>query len=131
MKTGYTRSAGNTLIGAATRNGRTMISVVLNAVDAPGFSAQLLDQGFFVPVRLQGARGRLPPVAATLPRVSDAAPVPRQRVQVVAAPAPVERAGESALGRDLLLVAIGTLPALGILIRRRRREGRPKLFSWG
>jgi D-alanyl-D-alanine carboxypeptidase (penicillin-binding protein 5/6) len=130
MKTGYTRGAGNTLIGAATRNGRTMISVVLNAVDAPRFSAQLLDQGFFVPVDLQGGRGHLPRVANAAPPVS--AP-PQQRVQVVAAPTPVDAsaAGGNTLGRDLVLITLGTLPALAIVARRRRREGKRRLISWG
>jgi D-alanyl-D-alanine carboxypeptidase (penicillin-binding protein 5/6) len=128
MKTGYTRGAGNTLIGAATRNGRTMISVVLNAVDAPGFSALLLDEGFFVPVSRQGAQGHLPPVASAVPPVTAA---PRQRVQVVAAPLGPEPARQSTLGRDLLLITVGTLPALAIVVRRRRRDGKRRLFSWG
>src|SRR5438105_10434452 len=33
LKTGYTRKAGHSFIGAATRDGRTMISVVLRATD--------------------------------------------------------------------------------------------------
>jgi D-alanyl-D-alanine carboxypeptidase (penicillin-binding protein 5/6) len=128
MKTGYTRGAGSTLIGAATRNGRTMISVVLNAVDAPRSSAQLLDRGFFVPVGLQGDRGRLPSIATATPPVPVTV-APQQRVQVVAAPAPVVR--ESTVGRDLLLITVGTLPALAIVTRRRRREGKRRWFSWG
>ena len=130
MKTGFTRGAGSTLIGAATRGGRTMISVVLNAVDAPRSSAQLLDQGFFLPVGLQGGRDHLPRIATASPPAR-ATVAPPQQVQVVAAPTPGAPRHEDPVGRDLMLITIGTLPALAIVVRRRRREGKRRLFSWG
>lgn len=55
MKTGYTRKAGNTLIAAARRDGRTMIVVLLGVEDMYGAAASLLDRGFATPA---GATGR-------------------------------------------------------------------------
>ena len=46
MKTGYTKAANRTLVTAATRNGRTMIAVVMGTWDDTGWAGYLLDQGF-------------------------------------------------------------------------------------
>lgn len=46
MKTGYTKKAGRTQIASATRNGTTLIAVVLNVQETDQWSAQLLDAGF-------------------------------------------------------------------------------------
>jgi serine-type D-Ala-D-Ala carboxypeptidase (penicillin-binding protein 5/6) len=46
VKTGYTRAAGLCLIGSATRNGKRVITVVLNAPEWTKDSAALLDYGF-------------------------------------------------------------------------------------
>jgi D-alanyl-D-alanine carboxypeptidase len=131
MKTGYTRGAGHTLIGSATRNGRTMIAVVLNAVDPTGSTVQLLDKGFLMPIAFQGGRGYLPPRASVaLP--DEAGGLPRQQeVQVAAARELAAPPNQSSIGRDVLLITIGTLPALGIVLRRRRRDGKRPFFSWG
>src|SRR5207302_2820413 len=55
MKTGWTRKAGHSFIGAATRDGRTMISVVLGAADIYRTSTGLLDKGFATPVSAEAA----------------------------------------------------------------------------
>lgn len=70
-KTGYTRKSGHDLIVAATRNGRTMLAVVLGANDTYGWAARLLDHGFATPVTAEkpGA-DRL-----TAPQATAAAPV--------------------------------------------------------
>ena len=60
VKTGYTRRAGNTLIAAATRNGRTMIAIVLKASAAYDTTTALLDRGFATPVAAEGGLDRLP-----------------------------------------------------------------------
>src|SRR2546421_878769 len=60
VKTGYTRRAGNTLIAAATRNGRTMIAIVLKASAAYDTTTALLDRGFATPVTAEGGLDRLP-----------------------------------------------------------------------
>jgi D-alanyl-D-alanine carboxypeptidase (penicillin-binding protein 5/6) len=46
FKTGFTNKAGHTLIATATRNGRTLIAVVLNTWDAYGWAEHFLDAGF-------------------------------------------------------------------------------------
>jgi D-alanyl-D-alanine carboxypeptidase (penicillin-binding protein 5/6) len=57
VKTGYTVPAGRCFVGGATRNGRRLISVVLNSPDIVGETAQLMDYGFkhFERVRLARA----------------------------------------------------------------------------
>jgi serine-type D-Ala-D-Ala carboxypeptidase (penicillin-binding protein 5/6) len=138
MKTGYTGGAGHTLIGSATRNGRTMISVVLNAVDAPRSSAQLLDKGFFVPVALQGGLGYLPPVASVADPASTVQPPPPRDVQVASArelAAPGRSNRHATTSGNILVLLLGSAPALAILGRRRhlrrRAEGKRPFFSWG
>jgi D-alanyl-D-alanine carboxypeptidase (penicillin-binding protein 5/6) len=61
FKTGFTNKAGHTLIATATRNGRTLIAVVLDTVDAYGWAENLLDQGFSHSAA-PGTDGSLPPV---------------------------------------------------------------------
>ena len=131
MKTGYTQGAGHTLIGSATRNGRTMIAVVLNAVDPNASATQLLDKGFQTPVAFEGGRGYLPRRASVAHLEDPAASRPQQEVQVAAARDLAAPSNRRSIGRDLLLIAIGTLPALGIVLRRRRRGGARPFFTWG
>jgi D-alanyl-D-alanine carboxypeptidase (penicillin-binding protein 5/6) len=82
LKTGYTRRAGHTFVGAATRDGRTMIAVVLDSDDIYGAAAVLLDRGFATPRHDAGTGERLPavkvqpfrpPLASTLVKSSEAA----------------------------------------------------------
>ena len=46
VKTGYTRAAGRILVSSATRNGRRVIAVTLNAPDDWNDHAHLLEEGF-------------------------------------------------------------------------------------
>lgn len=46
VKTGYTRAAGRILVSSATRDGRRLIAVTINAPDDWRDHAQLLNQGF-------------------------------------------------------------------------------------
>jgi D-alanyl-D-alanine carboxypeptidase (penicillin-binding protein 5/6) len=62
MKTGHTDNAGRTLVTAATRNGRTLIGVVLNTWDDTGWSSSLLDQGFTMPADSKGTGETIPNV---------------------------------------------------------------------
>ena len=138
LKTGYTRAAGHTLIGSATRNGRTMISVVLNGVDPAGSSAPMLDKGFLLPPSQQGALGYLPPIASVREPAPTPQPPPRREVQVASArevAAPGGPGRESATSGNVLVLVLGAAPALAILGRRRRlrldREGKRPFFTWG
>lgn len=65
VKTGYTRRAGSTLIAAASRNGRTMIAIVLRAKTAYDTTSALLDHGFATPVSSETGLDRLPAVGTT------------------------------------------------------------------
>jgi D-alanyl-D-alanine carboxypeptidase (penicillin-binding protein 5/6) len=62
LKTGYTALAGHTFVGTATRDGRTMISVVLNADDTYGIASALMDKGFATPADAPSPGVVLPPV---------------------------------------------------------------------
>jgi len=62
FKTGYTEQAGHTLVATATRDGRTMIAVVLNTYDTYGWAWQLLDQGFATPADDAGTGEKVPGV---------------------------------------------------------------------
>jgi serine-type D-Ala-D-Ala carboxypeptidase (penicillin-binding protein 5/6) len=72
FKTGFTNRSQHTLVAAATRNGRTLIAVVLGAPDA-GYqeAASLLDAGFAMAPGAAGTGGTLPAVAVS--RCSDRA----------------------------------------------------------
>ena len=63
IKTGYTDKAGDCLMAAATRGGRTMLAVVMNGYNPTATASDLLNQGFATPVSKEPAADRLPPAA--------------------------------------------------------------------
>jgi D-alanyl-D-alanine carboxypeptidase (penicillin-binding protein 5/6) len=128
MKTGWTKKAGHSFIGAATRDGRTMISVVLGAPEIYRTSTTLLDKGFATPVTAEAGLERLPAVvpAATVARPATAVPLQQTR-----APAPpvfhVATTDDTVrVVRDGVWIAIVSLPvaflALRLITGRRRRK---------
>ncbi len=64
LKTGFTKRANRTLVTSATRDGRTMIAVVLGTWDDTGWAGFLLDQGFATPAAAPGTGAVVPPVRA-------------------------------------------------------------------
>ncbi|HEX2850242.1 MAG TPA: serine hydrolase [Acidimicrobiales bacterium] len=67
VKTGYTRRAKQCHIVAATRDGRTLLAVILGAPGDPlPVSAALLDAGFAMPADAAGTGDVLPPVVDDL-----------------------------------------------------------------
>ena len=56
IKTGYTDAAGYCLMAAATRDGRTMLAVVMNGYNPTATAIDLLNQGFATPVRSERDR---------------------------------------------------------------------------
>jgi D-alanyl-D-alanine carboxypeptidase (penicillin-binding protein 5/6) len=64
FKTGFTERAGHTLTATATRDGRTVIAVVLGTYDTYGWAMQLFEQAFAAPAAA-GAVERLPDVAVS------------------------------------------------------------------
>jgi hypothetical protein len=66
FKTGYTDRAQQTFVGTATRNGRTLIVVVLGSPASPyPAAASLLDAAFGMPVDAPGTGDTLPAVAVS------------------------------------------------------------------
>ena len=116
LKPGYTRRAGNTLVASATRDGRTMLVVVLDAPDLYGPVRSLLDKGFSTPAR--GETGpRLVVHALPAPASSAAARSTEARV--------TRRASSTSFARDQgewLLLAAGATGVSAVGIRRRRRR---------
>jgi D-alanyl-D-alanine carboxypeptidase len=74
LKTGLTERAGRCLVAAATRGGRTMVAVLLDAPDMYLTAATLLDHGFATPVAAEEGLDVLPDV------VPDAALDPPERI---------------------------------------------------
>ncbi|MDX8435428.1 D-alanyl-D-alanine carboxypeptidase family protein [Mesorhizobium abyssinicae] len=69
MKTGFVCSSGFNMIGSATRNGRTLVAVVLgekSAVSRAETVAKLLDQGFDTPATGSATLAALPSYGDTL-----------------------------------------------------------------
>jgi len=69
MKTGFVCSSGFNMIGSATRNGRTLVAVVLgekSAVSRAEAAAKLLDHGFDTPVAGSTTLAALKPYGDTL-----------------------------------------------------------------
>jgi D-alanyl-D-alanine carboxypeptidase len=117
LKTGYTEHAGNTLVASATRDGRTMLAVVLDAPDLYGSVRSLFDTGFGIPAATEtGPLLRVHTLApSTAKRATSAVPVVRIR----------HRVGSVWLDRDrgewILLFAGAVVVAVLDLRRRRAR----------
>jgi D-alanyl-D-alanine carboxypeptidase len=140
LKTGYTTLAGHTFVGTATRDGRTMISVVLNAGDTYGVASKLMDKGFATPPDVPGIGEPLPavrvqpyraPLAATL--VPGKAPgkagktaknaISTAAAKPVAEHRPVKRSGAAGTVTVLFFV-IGSTAGVVVALRRRAERRR-------
>ena len=75
IKTGYTDRAGDCLMAAATRGGRTMLAVVMNGYNPTATAIDLLNEGFATPVSKEATGDRLPPVALPSPLKAAVPPV--------------------------------------------------------
>ena len=115
LKTGYTSLAGSTFVGTATRDGRTMIAVVLNTTNMYGIAAALLDKGFATPPHAAGIGAPLP-----APRVQAFPPPTATAVVPVAEQHP---AGGGA-SRALLVFVLVMGSAAGAVVALRRRAER-------
>ncbi len=62
FKTGSTHLAGLTIAASATRNGRTIIAVLMNCVDRYNWVKAVLDRGFAAPASSKGTGEKLPAV---------------------------------------------------------------------
>ncbi|MCX5257649.1 serine hydrolase [Streptomyces canus] len=104
IKNGYTSHAGNTLVAAARRGGRTLVVTVMNPQSGGGFAVyeearRLLDWGF-------GAAGRVDPVGSLDALRARPQPGP-EAVPVAAAVAPDDEDGPGWLETWAILGAAG------------------------
>ena len=138
LKTGYTALAGHTFVGTATRDGRTMIAVVLNADDTYGIASKLMDKGFATPADAPGLGAVLPPVRVQPYRAPQAAtlipgkpptrtakagksPVSTVGAQPVADHHPVRPSGP---GGGFVVVFLFVGSAAGLIVLQRERAAR-------
>jgi len=70
IKTGFTDSAGECLMAAATRHGRTMLAVVMNGYNDTATAISLLNEGFATRVAQEPTADRLPPASLPKPLVA-------------------------------------------------------------
>jgi D-alanyl-D-alanine carboxypeptidase len=126
MKTGYTERSGHSLIGAARRDGRTLVAIVIDSPNTYQQVTELLDIGFAIPVKDQSGTEKLPKAD-------------REGRAVVDPPTTVARAGSggsdggrvagvsgattdggSSLGSRLPYVVLVAGLALAVAVRRRQ-----------
>lgn len=74
IKTGFTDRAGDCLMAAATRNGRTMLAVVMNGYNPTASAIDLLNEGFATPVNAEPTADHLPPPSLPSPPKTVATP---------------------------------------------------------
>jgi D-alanyl-D-alanine carboxypeptidase (penicillin-binding protein 5/6) len=135
IKTGFTDDAGRCLAAAATRNGRTLIAIVLHSPNPPADATQLMNWGFGAGRNVTTGQA-LPPFVAVPSVQALLAPAPTTTVASATAAPSAEAAGSPALGSRLarwrgdrrLPVGIGAsagavlLAGTGLVMRRRRRR---------
>lgn len=129
IKTGYTFKARRTYVGAARRDGRTLVVTLLKAETSYPDATALLDWGF-------AAAGKVTPIGRLVDPVPDppaaAERADRSRVEALAAPpapAPVARTRRDTFDVPVLPVGAGVLVAsvAALRLRARRRRYRPTL----
>jgi D-alanyl-D-alanine carboxypeptidase (penicillin-binding protein 5/6) len=134
IKTGYTKSAGDTYMAAATRDGRTMVAIVLQSPDIYRSAAFLLDLGFATPVAKESKVDRLPPVATPVSAPTSTTPtsVTRPASGRVAAAAPHHSGLWDRWLRDVVIAVAAALFALAVVVVvLRRRAVRRRRARYG
>jgi D-alanyl-D-alanine carboxypeptidase (penicillin-binding protein 5/6) len=131
LKTGYTALAGHTFVGTATRDGRTMISVVLGADDFYGIASKLMDKGFATPPDAPGLGDPLPPVRVQpyrSPLASTLLPGKAAKTALGAAATPVAEQRPVRHGRAgwalTVLLLLAAIAGAGATLRRRAERRR-------
>lgn len=136
VKTGFTDDAGHCLAAAATRNGRTLIAVVLHSPNPPADATQLMNWGFGAGRNASTGRALPPYVAVPSVQALLTPPTTTTIAPVASSPPGAGSRGASALGtrlerlprderRPLLIAASAValvLAATGFAIHRRRRR---------
>ena len=127
MKTGYTRKAGHSFIGAATRDGRTMLAVVMGAPDFYRSTEGMLDKGFSIPVAAERGLEHLAPI---VPNAAVSQPAKAVPLEATRTPSPrafqVPTDDTVRVVRDGIWIGVVCLPvayaALRLFFGRRRRR---------
>jgi D-alanyl-D-alanine carboxypeptidase (penicillin-binding protein 5/6) len=120
IKTGYTDKAGDCLMAAATRDGRTMLAVVMNGYNPTATAIDLLNEGFATPVNKERAADHLPPPAlpsppkVVAPRVREGTRAPRAGTRAPRAGTRAPRAGTRAPRAGARAPRAATIPAHGV-----------------
>ena len=120
LKTGTTDKAGRTFVGSATREGRTMLAVVFDAVDVYASAGALLDQGFATPVSAQTAlTDHLPEVVKDASIPTTAPPTPDGEAAGTNTPLASSGSGLSldSLPVAAIILVVGLTPL--VFVRRR------------
>ncbi len=126
VKTGYTEKSGHSLVAAATRNGRTIATVVIGSADPVGIATRAIDLGFATPADgVGGPKQDILPAHGFGPvALGDAAPSHRPET-FTAQVAPITSSG---FGSELLVglvVALVVVVTSIVLRGRRRRRSEP------
>ncbi|MEO7557003.1 MAG: hypothetical protein ABIV94_10430, partial [Acidimicrobiales bacterium] len=118
MKTGTTTRAGSTFVGSATRDGRTMLVVELNAPDAYLQAGRLLDQAFAVAPSAEPTADALPPVVRD---ASSPTTAPPSGSEVALSPTAVSPTAKGRVDFNELpvTIAIFMLGMIGLVITRK------------
>jgi D-alanyl-D-alanine carboxypeptidase (penicillin-binding protein 5/6) len=117
IKTGYTMKAGGTLMTAARRNGRTMLTVVMGTNDIYGTTTALLNKGFATPVRAEPTADRIPVVGRIL-AVPHPLPGATNKIKRIAT--------TSTLAKDVVLGSAAVGAVLFFRVRRKLRKRRKR-----
>ncbi len=125
VKTGYTDRTGHSLVAAATRDGRTLATVVIGSPDPVGFATAHLDAAFAAGPDTPGTGDVLPepaPPTTVPPTTATTAPL-----HLPAQMSPVETSGSGPwfIGAAAVLV-LCVAATLAIGVRRRGRTGAPR-----
>lgn len=123
-KTGFTTVARHSYVGAATRNGRTLVATLLGAEARPkrGWEqgAALLDWGFSLPVGTSVGKLVTPGEVAA---AASAAPLPRSATaQAAEAARPSGPTGFTVAGAASVAAVLTGIPLLLLLTQRRQRR---------
>lgn len=117
VKTGYTDRAGHSLVAAATRDGRTIATVVVDSPAPVEYATAELDAAFATDPAAP-ATGDVLPAVGVAPAAVDGAPDARRPEVFTAHVPPVGGTGSSTW--TLFVVALGAAVVVGILIGRVR-----------
>lgn len=117
VKTGYTDRAGHCLVAAATREGRTLATVVIDSPDPVGVATAHLDAAFAAGSDTPGTGDILPDPVVEPPPTS--ATSSTERARVAASPKAVP-AGPGT-SRPVILVIVGLVASATVVVGVRRR----------